>query len=505
MASFRFPATLEGFRRGEILQVRGLDVRGAVPQVAGDLRDGLQQFGSRFAVQLHRHQSTGVHLLGRRQRGPPVGAGGVGGQRPAAIGQDVCPLLGAFQQQLRSGFGGDVAEPRRPHRSHQRLRHVESRLPGRGGLLNGGFHGLPPLGVEHVRQPPHVPPELLDGFRDGFLVAVLRPDEILQIGGEQSRHERLHGCLTVQRAGVWEVGAAGGGRAEALLEARELVDGGRGDRVQRGQHVLQLVSAEQFGGGEGGFPVAGRRHASAAHRDPFVADASQGTVGSPQEVLDPLAFQRGHRPEHSAAHQRPGEVGELLGQLGGGVDGHDPFGGQVGHPSGRGQVPVPHPTEHPVCQYHPGAQQPVVGGVQDGHVDAVAGRAALHQPGDPDGVRQQGRGISLEGKVETHHRRSLETHGTYLPTRPGKTGATLEVTNWLGQNPSPGWLIRAASTRPQTSSPWFRHDRLAAAREDRLNQLQGRQSRLIRPVSPWASCQTPVLWRLVYLVPVVTR
>ena len=262
------------------------------------------------------------------------------------------------------------------------------------------------------------------------------------------------------------------------------------------------MSAEQFGGGEGGFPVAGRRHASAAHRDPFVADASQGTVGSPQEILDPLAFQRGHRPEHGAARQRPGEVGELLGQLGGGVDGHDPFGGQVGHPSGRGQVPVPHPTEHPVCQHHPGAQQPVVGGVQDGHVDAVAGGAPLHQPGDSDGVRQQGRGISLEGKVETHHRRSLETHGTYLPTRPGKTGATLEVTNWLGQNPSPSRLIRATSTRPQTSSPWFRHDRLAAAREDRLNQLQGRQSRLIRPASPWASCQTPVLWRLVYLVPV---
>ncbi|AFN46660.1 hypothetical protein HMPREF9154_2698 [Arachnia propionica F0230a] len=73
----------------------------------------------------------------------------------------------------------------------------------------------------------------------------------------------------------------------------------------------------------------------------------------------------------------------------------------------------------------------------------------------------------------------------------------------MDQNPSPSRLIRATSTRPQTSSPWFRHDRLAAAREDRLNQLQGGQSRLIRPVSPWASCQTPVLWRLVYLVPVV--
>ena len=136
----------------------------------------------------------------------------------------------------------------------------------------------------------------------------------------------------------------------------------------------------------------------------------------------------------------------------------------MGRPSGRGQVPVPHPTEHPVCQHHPGAQQPVVGGVQDGHVDAVAGRAPLHQPGDSDGVRQQRRGISLEGKVETHHRRSLETHGTYLPTRPGKTRATLKRTNWLEQNPSPSRLIRATSTRPQTSSPWFRHDRLAAAR-----------------------------------------
>ena len=96
-------------------------------------------------------------------------------------------------------------------------------------------------------------------------------------------------------------------------------------------------------------------------------------------------------------------------------------------------------------QHHPGAQQPVVGAVQHGHVDAVAGGATLHQPGDPDGIRQQGRGISLERKVETHHRRSLETHGIYLPTRPAETGATLEVTNWLGQNPSPGWLFRAAS------------------------------------------------------------
>lgn len=75
----------------------------------------------------------------------------------------------------------------------------------------------------------------------------------------------------------------------------------------------------------------------------------------------------------------------------------------------------------------------------------MAGCAALHQPGDPDGIRQQGRGISLEGKVETHHRRSLETHGIYLPTRPEETGATLEVTTWLGQNPSPGWLIQATS------------------------------------------------------------
>ena len=232
-----------------------------------------------------------------------------------------------------------------------------------------------------------MPPELLEGIRDGFLVAVLRPDETLQVGGEQPRHEHLHGCSAIQRTGGREVGATGGGRAEALLKAWEFVDGVRGDRFQRGQHVLQLVSAEQVGGGEGGLPVAGRRHTSATHRDPFVADASQGPVGSPQKVFDPLAFQRGHRSEHGAAHQRSGEVGELLGQLSGGPHGNDPFGGQMRSPCGSGEVPVPQPAEHPMRQHHPGAQQPVVGAVQHGHIDAVAGGATLHQPGDPDGIR----------------------------------------------------------------------------------------------------------------------
>lgn len=48
MASFRFPATFKGFCRCEALQIRGIDVRGAVPQVTGNLRDGLQQFGAKL-------------------------------------------------------------------------------------------------------------------------------------------------------------------------------------------------------------------------------------------------------------------------------------------------------------------------------------------------------------------------------------------------------------------------------------------------------------------------
>ena len=211
--------------------------------------------------------------------------------------------------------------------------------------------------------------------------------------------------------------------------------------------------------------VAGGGQAAPADGHLVVAQQGQrGAVVVAQRELAPVAGQRGDRPQRGPAAQRPEQVGELLGQVGM-THQLDPVLGQQRLPVGRGQVPLAAAVQHPVGQQHPGADQPVVGGVQQSDVDRVRGvvAGAGHQVVQPEvGVDQPRRRGAVGQVVEP------------LARRPGPEDAAGRAAGRAATLP----LVAAVRRRRERAWPPLPLSRLPLAMSESSHLTAHRRTRL---------------------------
>ena len=201
-------------------------------------------------------------------------------------------------------------------------------------------------------------------------------DEVTRAGPQQLAEELTEGAAGQVRRGR-QVRGSGGGCTEPANQSGEALDLGGSGAAQALSQPLRLGGVEAGADrGHHHLAVAGGGQSVAAHRDLVVAEQGHRlSVGVAQGELTTLAAQGGDRRQRGTTAERADQLGQLVGQL---ALPHrdDQLLGQQRAPVGRAEVPLTPAVQHPVGQQHAGTDQPVVGRIQQGEVDVVAGVVA---------------------------------------------------------------------------------------------------------------------------------